>query len=337
MRISQKWTSIITSAILASVVVTTGATTVLAEDAGEDLVITEIQEEMPATEDSTTEEAITEESGNEEAGFIPGDFFYFIELIQEKIRLSLTINDYDKSQLLAEFAAERIAEANSLIQQEKYEEAGELLRTALEFQEKAEGTLEVDTDGVTSEEAGTEEVVAEVEEEDSNEEVAQVKVKLANNITALSAVLAKIDNPKAQAAIMKNIEKSFAKLANKIEKRASKVADHQVDDQENEVVEKEATETVEAPVTDEKQELAKADESSKVVTVKESVNKTENINTEKKAEKAELKADRTINKAEVKAKKELEKAEKKAEKNENKGNHGKGNNGHGNGKGNGNN
>lgn len=368
MKLTQRLTSILTSTVLVTVVVTSGVTTAFAEESGEDLIITETQEKQVTKEDTVEEvtnekEAVTEEEVESEVGLIPGDFFYFVELMQEKIQLALTINEFEKSQLLAEFAAERIAEANSLIKQEKYEEAGELLRTALEYQEKAEVTLEADNVNDVMEEAGTEveaegeettteedgtvdeatvvtdeEVTEDVVEESSEAE--KVKVKLANNITALSAVLAKIDNPKAQAAIMKNIEKSFAKLAKKIEKRANKLAENEI------VVDKETTTetdktqeketlTVEAPVSDEKTDLSNEGKSNIV---------KENNKAEKKAEKAQQKEERKAKKAEEKAKKVIEKAEKKAKKQEHKGNQGKGINGHGkgskgqgNGKGNGHN
>src|SRR5690606_27866552 len=92
-------------------------------------------------------------------------FFYFVEVMQEKIKLALTFNDYKKSQLLAEIAAERIAEANALIQEGKYEEAGEYLQKALENNEKAQLTL-----GDNTEEAKEETVEEGTAEEESVEE-----------------------------------------------------------------------------------------------------------------------------------------------------------------------
>ncbi|MCL6453936.1 MAG: DUF5667 domain-containing protein [Alicyclobacillus sp.] len=48
------------------------------------------------------------------AGILPGSFFYFLKMTIENIRLALTFNDVNKAQLLASYAAQRIAEANAL-------------------------------------------------------------------------------------------------------------------------------------------------------------------------------------------------------------------------------
>jgi RecA-family ATPase len=45
-----------------------------------------------------------------------------------------------------------------------------------------------------------------------------VESKLANNIDSVLAVLEKVENPQAQQAIMKNIQKSFEKIEKKFKK-----------------------------------------------------------------------------------------------------------------------
>src|SRR5690606_12446580 len=183
MKFSRKLSSLVTSTVLASVVVTSGATTVLAEESDQGIItFTESQDttsnEDTKVEETKTDEVVTEEGTVEDgttekdadAGLIPGDFFYFVEVMQEKIQLALTFNDYKKSQLLAEIASERIAEANALIQDGKYEEAGELLQKALENNEKAQLTLGDNTEEPkeeTVEEGTAEESVEEKSTEDS--------------------------------------------------------------------------------------------------------------------------------------------------------------------------
>ncbi|GAA0323610.1 hypothetical protein GCM10008967_12660 [Bacillus carboniphilus] len=164
------------------------------EDTAEDLETVSLEEtntseetnEEVVTEEEATEEASdesseesTEEDSNEEAeleepALVPGDFFYFVKLMTEKIRLAVTFDDYKESKLLAEFAAERIAEANALIAKGEIEEAEELLQEAIAIQEQAGEKLAGSTEdeGTESEEATEEtdeEAVTEGTEE-TNEE-----------------------------------------------------------------------------------------------------------------------------------------------------------------------
>ncbi|MEH7112734.1 DUF5667 domain-containing protein, partial [Neobacillus niacini] len=151
----------------------------------------------------------TAEVDEEAPTLIPGDFFYFVKVMAEKVRLAFTFDDYKEAKLIAEFAAERISEANALIADGKTAEAEELLKEAIATQEQAEETLP------ETEEATSEETVA--------EETA-VESKLAHNIDSLLVVLAKVENPKAQQAIMKNLQKSFEHLEKKSGKLAKKKA-----------------------------------------------------------------------------------------------------------------
>jgi hypothetical protein len=189
------------------------------EEAGTDEEL-EIEE---ATTDSESADVSVEEE-TEAPSLVPGDFFYFVKLMSEKIRLAFTFDDYKEAKLLADFAAERIAEANSLIADGKSEEAAELLKAAIETQEQVNEVIPESEEApeVVTNVTDGEETEAATPETDS--EATEVEKKLAHNIDALMVVLAKVENPKAQQAIMKNIQKSFVKLDKKITKIEEKQA-----------------------------------------------------------------------------------------------------------------
>jgi hypothetical protein len=141
---------------------------------------------------------------------LPGDFFYFSKILVEKIRLALTIDDVKEANLIAEFAAERLSEAEALFA-DGNEEA------ALETMKKAIDNIEIADDHVTNlEESASGEVV----EDDT--ELNQTKAAVSQNIIALTAAMEKVKNPVAKASLQKNIQKSYAKLAKKMEKREKK-------------------------------------------------------------------------------------------------------------------
>jgi hypothetical protein len=190
----------------------------------------------PESKEASTEVVDTTDQTEESMPtLIPGDFFYFVKIMTEKIRLAVTFNEFKEAQLLAEYAAERIAEANVLIKNGKTDEAAALLNAAITTQEQAEEKLsesesgneeDVVTEGATTQETvsieGTETGQQEaLVQEDAEQlpEVDLVQAKLATNIDSLLMVLSKVENPKAQQALMKNIQKSFEKLDKKIGKR----------------------------------------------------------------------------------------------------------------------
>ncbi|WP_102348147.1 DUF5667 domain-containing protein [Bacillus sp. Marseille-P3661] len=270
----KKLTKVVVNGLLSStLVLTMGTGAVFANETDSETAVVEtvetssVQTENESIQenegnDTTSQQSIESNvTGEEQIEFeleeldspslIPGDFFYFVKMVAEKIRLAVTFDEYKEAQLLANYAAERIAEANALIAQGKVEKAEQLLKDAISIQELASELLpsnEVETEEVVEETASeveatetatTEEVeptevasetveevdgtetdteVESTEEEQTDETIGEIEHKLANNIDALLMVLAKIDNPKAQAAIMKNIQKSFAKLEKKIKK-----------------------------------------------------------------------------------------------------------------------
>ncbi|MEH7332831.1 DUF5667 domain-containing protein [Neobacillus drentensis] len=168
--------------------------------------------------DQVKGETAPEQEKVETPSLVPGDFFYFVKTMTEKIQLAFTFDDYKQAKLLADFASERIAEANALFAEGKTEEAAALLKEAIATQEEASQTL-------PATEAGTK---ADSTDDSQSAEEGKVETKLAHNIDALCAALAHVKNPTAQQAIMKNVQKSFAKLAKKatkLEERDAKFAE----------------------------------------------------------------------------------------------------------------
>jgi len=172
-------------------------------------------EEVEQADTDEVEKTETEKVDEAEApSLVPGDFFYFVKTMTEKIRLAFTFDDYKKAKLLSENAAERIAEANELFAEGKTDEATDLLKEALATQEQA-------SENIPAAEEGTD---ADSSDQTQNAVDGKVETKLAHNIDALCAALAHVKNPTAQHAIMKNVQKSFAKLAKKAAKLEEKDA-----------------------------------------------------------------------------------------------------------------
>ncbi|WP_223592182.1 DUF5667 domain-containing protein [Neobacillus bataviensis] len=209
---NRKISSLVTSGMLASTLFFSfGAGSAFANGDGTEATpdSTVTTDQVQNGTDQTDVEA-TEQEKVETPSLVPGEFFYFVKTMTEKIQLAFTFDDYKQAQLLADFASERIAEANALFAEGKTEEAAALLKEAIATQEEASQTLpatEIDsTDDSQSADEG------------------KVETKLAHNIDALCAALAHVKNPTAQQAIMKNVQKSFAKLAKKAAKLEEKDA-----------------------------------------------------------------------------------------------------------------
>jgi len=149
----------------------------------------------------------------EKTSLVQGDVFYFVKTMVEDMKMALATNDLEKAKLLSEQAAERITEASVLIEKGKGDLTQDTLEKAAEDLEKAD-KLSGEEKAETEKPAGEEE-----------KEAAKVKVHIGNNIEALAKVLDQVKNPKAKAAITKNIEKSFSKIVAKIEKEQEKQAD----------------------------------------------------------------------------------------------------------------
>ncbi|WP_326161009.1 DUF5667 domain-containing protein [Neobacillus niacini] len=139
---------------------------------------------------------------------LPGDFFYFSKLLLEKIHLALTFDDIKETKLMAEYAGERLAEAEALFTEGNEEEAVETMKKAIDHIDKAE-------EHVTNvEEEASEEIV--VDELNENKGCSFTKYYRSYCCNG------KGEKSVAKAALQRNIEKSYAKLAKKMEKREKK-------------------------------------------------------------------------------------------------------------------
>ncbi|UOY93921.1 DUF5667 domain-containing protein [Ectobacillus sp. JY-23] len=205
----------------------------------------------------------TEKTTEEAPTLVQGDFFYFIKTMMEDIRLALATNDLDKAKLLSEQAAERIAEARVLIQEGKDNYTQDTLKEAADKLEKADELAGEDTEKSPSETDKL--IVVEDDASDKTEEEAtetekpatekeKVKIHIGHNIEALAKVLDKVKNPKAKAAIAKNIEKSFVKLADKIEKKQAKQELVIIGESKQEQIETKPEESVDVQVMQSEQE-----------------------------------------------------------------------------------
>lgn len=230
-----KWSKLLAKSALASVLAfSVGTSSALAADSQTTSTSTSITQDA-----STSPQAVTTstESEIETPDLLPGDFFYFIKTIYENIQMALTVNDVKEARLLVGFAQERLAEANALLAEGKIEEAKLSLQKSLETQQNAvEKTDEVSstsTQNITETTTVATSAIAnsdDLEQSEAEDETALVKTDLQHNIIALTSALEKVKNPRAQLALLKNIEKSFAHLEKKLSKIESKAELEQTDE-----------------------------------------------------------------------------------------------------------
>lgn len=198
-----------------------------------DITLNSNEETVVNEEASETSENVEVQLEDETPNLLPGDLFYFIKIAFEKIQIAFTFDDMEEAKLLATFASERLAEAEALFVEGKDEEALETIEKALEHFETTEEITEeeansdnmVDEDLENSVEEDAELgdiVVEDTEEAKVNEEKEEVQEIVSQNIIALQAAMEKVKNPVAKAALQKNIEKSYAKLAKKLAKMEQK-------------------------------------------------------------------------------------------------------------------
>jgi hypothetical protein len=194
----------------------------------------------PATEtqDTTTQETQTQETPS----LVPGDFFYFAKIALEKIRLALTFDDVKQAKLLADYSSERLAEAQALFASGDQETAVKTINQALEDMKDAD-KLAADqnqtdpvseqtssTDGATTDNSSTTDQAKDDKQvTEENKNVEEVNSTISHNIAALTAAMEKVKNPVAKAALQRNIEKSYAKIAKKMDKLAKKKTDEETD------------------------------------------------------------------------------------------------------------
>lgn len=167
----------------------------------------------PTVTTNVSAEVAVSESKEKTPSLLPGDFFYFIKVVYENIRLSITADDLKEARLLAEFAQERLSEATALNAKGETEKSEQVLQKSFENQQLA---IEL--------------VASEAEEETADKDIKQaeeVKSDLQHNILSLTAALEKVKNPQAQQSLLKNIIKSFGHLEKKLAKLENKAQEEQ--------------------------------------------------------------------------------------------------------------
>jgi hypothetical protein len=193
----------------------------------------ESTEEQPVYETVDLEELQSqlENTQTEKPSVIPGDFFYFVKIAFEKIKLAITFDNAKEAELMAQYASERLAEAAALYDEGKKDEAVKVIETAIDFMEKTEAVIAGDlatdetkaTEATATEEGPSDEIAArETQETDEQNPYAETEKMIRNNVLALSAAMNHVGNEKAQAALQKNIDKTFAKMAKKMAKLEKK-------------------------------------------------------------------------------------------------------------------
>ncbi|MCM3528334.1 DUF5667 domain-containing protein [Cytobacillus oceanisediminis] len=280
-----------------------------------------------------------EELNEEAPSLLPGSFFYFAKLALEKVKLALTFDDIKDAKLLADYASERMAEAEALFAEGKGEEALEAIEKALEQMENAETIVDEEANedlgkSISDEEDnGNLDESAEVETPDedaadredfsdndtANKETEdEIKEILAQNIIALQANLAKFserfdENHPSVLAMQKNI----AKFTEKWSEQLIEEKEYTGIDQAGQ-----SSEMAHAPIKSEEAEAAEdpekeMDESAseeKTVLPENAVKVSKEVKDSAKAEKKkEAKALEAKKRAEAKAaREEAKKAEKEA-------------------------
>jgi hypothetical protein len=312
------------------------------------------------------EEAKTQVEDLEETNpsLIPGDFFYFAKIALEKIRLAFTFDNAKEAELLAAYASERLAEASALFSEGKEEEALLVIEDAVQYMENSQIIVDEETkeeqddqkeeetdseeesqentdsedstdDEIPDDELNEEDPAAdedateeEVEEEVAKDPFEEIEDVLRHNIIALTAAMEKVQNPTAKAALQRNIDKTYAKMAKKLAKLEEKYGELPKEEENTEttepvvvdpVVEPEsdllpADEVVEAPAD----ETMPADDDTTVPAVLPAKSVKDQAKQQHKAEKAAIKQERKAEKQEVKQQKKETKHQAKQDKHEGK-------------------
>ncbi|KPL61350.1 DUF5667 domain-containing protein [Rossellomorea vietnamensis] len=297
--------------------------------------------------ESSTNEIEKLQESTEAPSLLPGDFFYFAKLAIEKIQLAFTMDEAKEAKLLAGYAAERLAEVEELFKDGKQEEAIEALNKAIEMMKKSENQwsddeikkdsadgdsvesdtekkdeskVEEETDNTTSGDAVNEESTSGDRESEENSGDIAMEEMMAQNILSLKANMEKVKNPKAKAALLKNIEKSYLKLAEKLDrldKKAEKKAKKDETEEntktpmeESPLIKTEEPAKEEAPV-EQTTEMTNPEKEETVSPVKEPVEKKEEKKEVKKEWKAQHKEAKQVRKQEKVEAKEVRKQEKK--------------------------
>jgi hypothetical protein len=297
----------------------------------------------PLAVSAESDEEATEVVENEESvseSTLEQNLFSYITTMNDQLKLALSEDQMERASLLVDLSDEAIAEAQELFEQGKVEEATELLTKATEALKSADEIANDDEEEIVDEEVEEadeeedievieldddlteEDDVVELDEESSDEENKELETKIGQNVISLTLNLHKVKNPKAKAALERNIERSLERLKAKygdisdLEEILAKIneeAQEDVVDEEADVEEETNDESVE------EEESTEDDLDSDSVDEDESEDEVDNESEEEATDEDDQ------NKGHGKGNKE-----NKGNKG-NKGNNGKGNNGKGNG------
>jgi hypothetical protein len=171
-------------------------------------------ESQPATTVDVAATTSPTEIEKEAPTLIPGEFFYFVKTVYERIQLAFASDNTEEAILLTKFAQERLAESAVLLKAGESEKAKEILQLSLSQQQQAIDTAASVVDPTTTTPANT----AAVDPAQAD----KMRISLQHNIVALTAALEKVKNPQAQRSLLKNITKSFAHLEKKLTKLSEK-------------------------------------------------------------------------------------------------------------------
>jgi hypothetical protein len=343
----------------------------MAEEHDSDLETVELQNVSP--EEFEDAKSQVEELEQINPSLIPGDFFYFAKIALEKIRLAFTFEQAEEAELLATYAAERLAEAGALFAEGKEEAALEVIEAAVEYMESSQEIVDQETLNEGEEEAVDEEAGEKTdsdefstEAEDSPEDPAaeddpaglnekeaavsedpfkEIEGMLRQNIIALKNAMGHVGNENAKAQLQKNIDKTYAKMAKKLAKLEEKYAEKPPEEEKNETTEQVELEPVvetDLQPADETPEVEDNDSAENEETMpadddKPVVPVAATVKAEKEKAKQERKAEKAVAKLERKEAKQQMKEEKhraKQDKKEEKKTNNKAEKEHGNGKGN---
>lgn len=302
---------------------------------------------LSGQDDKVAEKIITAEDAEnvqvsddaEKPSLVPGDFFYFVKIALEKIKLAITFDNEKEAELLASYAAERLAEAEELFNAGEEDRAIETIKSAIAYindydkkaeeevskeepkvddesgqpssdEEKSDDQEQAD-DEVTDEQQPADEEAAVEEDEDAagSEQVVR------QNIIALKAAMEKVKNPTAKAMLQKNIDKTYKKMAEKLGKIDGMEPEEEDKDQVAVEEETEVTEPA-APVETEEQPKADEEEKQEQAVIVPAAPKKQQV--EKEAKKAAIEVRKQEQQKVIAEKKEQKQAAKEVRKTEKK-------------------
>lgn len=159
---------------------------------------------------------------------VPGSFYYFVKQAMDTLQLKLATSNQGKAILLTQLATEKIEMAFILIQEEKFDEADIIMDEGFAFLESImEYSEEQEIEEIESNEDTTDpEITVDIDintdqpneekaDEDSDETILEDSYESIPGYQAVISLLHNIDkveNPKAKAALKRNVIRKLTKL-----------------------------------------------------------------------------------------------------------------------------